>query len=93
MGNKGSTEAPSGLTGAQEREVSQLPLQPNYLQTARPQENIYEDYTPAVSSLTRPAPSGAPPILPRPPPEHRRVPLGIERRSMTVVGRGSSDQV
>ena len=100
MGNKGSTDSAPSLTPVQQREVraacdlaSCIPA----LLFIFYQENLYEDYvTPALSSVSggrAPGPaatggSGTPPILTRPHTEHRRPQQGLERRSMTVVGRG-----
>ena len=106
-GSTETTTAAAPLTPVQEREVGLricTGASRILLPSRAPQENIYEDYvTPALSSVSSrasasaPSPvvggvSGTPPILTRPHTEHKR-PHGIERRSMTVVGRGGGDQV
>ena len=104
MGNKGSTDSAPSLTPVQQREVraacdlaSCIPALLLLVVFIFYQENLYEDYvTPALSSVSggrAPGPaatggSGTPPILTRPHTEHRRPQQGLERRSMTVVGRG-----
>ncbi|CAI8036185.1 hypothetical protein GBAR_LOCUS20294 [Geodia barretti] len=107
MGNKGSTDSAPSLTPVQQREVraacdlaSCIPALLLVVFIFY-QENLYEDYvTPALSSVSggrAPGPaatggSGTPPILTRPHTEHRRPQQGLERRSMTVVGRGGDIQ-